>query len=202
MTTRHVLAALALAGAFLAGTATATAAQVPLRDAEPEPAGPWHPEWGDRAIGFSLPAGGGAGFGYSRLRGPRFALGFTIAGLYDLVERDVPEGTDRMARLRLSGGPEIRRYWWTDGPVSPFLHAGLNGIYEQLASDVPAWHIGGEASLGLGVEWFPAQGIGIGGYTGASAGYTWVSDDDEFMDDIRRLSIRLLTSALTLRLYF
>ena len=194
---------LALAAVAATGRAAPAGAQVPLRTAaEADTAREWHPQWGDWALGFALPYGGGAGLSFWKFRGPRLALGLSIDGAYDRQRLDTPDGTLTGTAYRLAAGPALRRYWWSEGPVSPFLRSDLTALYEYSDMGAPSWRIGGAFSLGIGAEWFPARGIGVGGYTGASAQYTWISDDDDVADDAHRLNVRLFTSALVLHLYF
>lgn len=187
-----------LFGIILAVLAAPAAAQQPAEDR-----GGWHPRWGDWSLAFALPTGGGAGLGFWKQRSPNLALGLTLEALLHSIDREGTPGSEDGTRVRLAAGPALKRYWWRDGPVSPFLHAGLDGRYERIESGGRGiWRMGGGLSLGLGAEWFPARGIGIGGHTGATASYLWTTDDDSLTPDESHLLLNLFTSSLTVQLYF
>ena len=193
---RRITVAIAL-GAWLL-TAGAAQAQGPEPDDER-----WHPRWGDWSLSFFLPDGGGPGFGLWRQTGTDVALGLTTEASVGRVERESPAGTVESSQVRLALGPALKRYWWQEGPVSPFLRLGAQGVYQRNAGGGRAtWRLGGGLSLGLGAEWFPTRGIGIGGHTGVDASYFWTTDDDDIASDEMRFDAHLFTSALSVQLYF
>lgn len=163
----------------------------------------WHPQWGDWSISFHLPSGGGAGFGFWKQRGRDIALGLTVDGTLAFSDRENPDGDVSSSELAFSVGPALKRYWWRDGPVSPFFHTGLSGIYRRAeVGATSSWRFGGGLTVGLGADWFPAEGISIGGHTGLGASYLWTTDNDDVPSDRTLLVIDLFTSALTVHLYF
>lgn len=74
----------------------------------------------------------------------------------------------RTASLR----PAIRRYWGPiDRSVAPYLLLGLKAEWIRFESGLNIRHVtrrlGGMA--GLGVDWFPAQRVSVGGHIGVEA---------------------------------
>lgn len=163
----------------------------------------WHPEWGDWSLSFHLPDGSGAGFGFWKQRSPNVALGLMLDGTVALSSRRDGFHAFSSSDIALSIGPALKRYWWRQGPVSPFLHTGLAGTYRRTeGAGSSAWRFGGGFTLGLGADWFPAEGISIGGHTGVSASYLWTTDDDEVPAIENLLVTDLFTSTLSFHLYF
>ncbi|MBW3552068.1 MAG: hypothetical protein KY466_01090 [Gemmatimonadetes bacterium] len=163
----------------------------------------WHPEWGDWSLSFHLPSGGGAGFGFWKQRGRDVALGLTVDGTLAFSDRENPDGDVSSSEVAFSVGPALKRYWWRDGPVSPFFHTGLSATYRRAeVGATSSWRFGGGLTVGLGADWFPVQGISLGGHTGLGASYLWATDNDDVPGDQSLLVIDLFTSALTVHFYF
>ena len=199
---RHPSARLFLGiAALLIGVGvTVTPAAAQLAD---RPEQRWHPQWGDWSLSFHVPTGGGAGFGFWKQRGEHLALGLTVDGTVAFSDgEDSLEGLSS-SDLALSIRPALKRYWWRDGPVSPFLHSGLSGTYRRTDTGATSsWRFGGGLSFGIGADWFPAEGISIGGHTGLGATYLWTTSNDDLATDQTRFVLDLFTSALTFHLYF
>ena len=119
---------------FAIGLALAAAASAP--DAAAQAAtgeeDRWRPQWGDWSIAFSVPSGGGAGLGLWRQTGRTMALGFIIDGALDFQSLENPD--IQLTQARITVGPALKRYWWRDGPVSPFLHVGAVAFYDSPAN--------------------------------------------------------------------
>lgn len=191
---------LGLTALLIGAAVTATPAAAQLAD---PPEQRWHPQWGDWSLSFHLPSGGGAGSGFWKQRSEHLALGLMVDGRVVFSDReDSLEGLSS-SDLALSIGPALKRYWWREGPVSPFLHSGLSGTYRRTEAGATAsWRFGGRLSLGIGADWFPTEGVSIGGHTGLGASYLWTTRNDEFATDQTLFVLDLFTSALTLHLYF
>lgn len=183
-------------------TAALSASAAAAQEADREE--PWHPDWGDWSVAFDLPEGGGAGFGFWIMSGENVALGLRADGSYGLHREETVDGELERTVMRASFGPAFKRYWWTGGPVAPFFRLGAEGTYSRVQSEgsPSEWRLGAGASLGLGADWFPAEGISIGGHTGVQGQYQWTTDDDEAADDLTSIIGSLFTSGLTLHLYF
>lgn len=199
---RNALARTTLALAALIPGLAAAPVAARAQQTEPEEAR-WHPEWGDWSLAFHLPDGGGAGFGFWKQRGHNLALGLMVDGTVARSSREGALEHVSSSALALSVGPALKRYWWRQGPVSPFFHAGLSGTYRRAEQGATSsWRFGGGLTLGLGADWFPAEAISIGGHTGIGGSYLWTTDEDDLSSDQDLLVIDLFTSALTVHLYF
>ena len=192
----RVLVPAALVAALL--VALPAAGQQPSLEDEP-----WHPQWGDWSLSFFLPDGGGGGFGLWKQYRPNTALGLTVNGRYARSTVDTPTGDLTGIHLAAAIGPALKRYWWRDGPVAPFLHSGLQGSYAVTdGGGGRVWTMGGGLTFGVGADWFPTEGISIGGHAGIQGSYSWATNDAPGSSDQSRWALDLFTSALTLQIYF
>ena len=187
---------------ILAAALLALAAAPALAQETADDASQWHPRWGDWSLSFVLPDGGAPGLGIWRQR-TDWALGVVLDADLSSTVREQPAGDLEATSLLLRFGPSFRRYWWQDGPAAPFFLFELGGLYQRNAlGDMATWRMGADARLGVGAEWFPMEGIGIGGHTGLGGSWFWTVDDDDVDDDETLLNAGLFTSALSVQIYF
>lgn len=103
-----------------------------------------------------------------------------------------------MTPWRVALAPEPRRYLRDEGPVVPFLSPRVSVGYRS-GDNGDGTRLG--ASLGLGAERFPLDGMGISGRTGVSAAYRDLEEDvgDESLET---WNVSFFRSSLRIELYF
>jgi len=155
---------------------------------------------GDYVMSFSLPSGGGPGFGLGHQWSPRTRIQFNVAVDWEQQDTEVVEGVPavRTRELSIEGGPELRIYGLLDRPVLPFFHLTAFGGYEESSLDPSALRFGGE--VGVGAEWFPLRGVGISGQSGFRLSRT--SPREDVGASVTTLRGGLFRSGLSLNLYF
>ena len=117
------------------------------------------------------------------------------------------EGTTWTASV----GPTVRWYGSRIGPVSPYLRSRLAigwGGSELYVNDVrqnEEESVSVNLSLGIGAEWYPVSGIGIGGHTGIQ----WTRTDTDRRSDSQGTdydgttqNLRTFRSGLVISFYF
>jgi hypothetical protein len=155
---RHVSGALSCLVCFLIPTAIVAQSQSSL------------PAAGSYGVSFSLPSGGGAGFGVRKMLSSIKSVGIEFQGGLSWREASQPSG-DQESRtdVRLGVSPNIRLYNRVAGPVVPFLQVVGSLAYTSAPND--GWAVDGGGGVGLGVEWLPLPGMSISGTTGVNAVY-------------------------------
>jgi len=156
------------------------------------------PAVGTHAVTFSLPDGGGAGFGIRKMRSATTNVGVEIqfgvsrrwVDSGDNNEFPPDGGTSWLVGLR----PDVRLYRRTEGPVLPFLE--WNGHLGYQGASGGRWVVDGSVGAGLGVEWFPLQGMSLSGSTGLAGTYTGADSG------AHSLAVGMFRSELILNLYF
>lgn len=166
---------------------------------------------------FDVPAygsnTGSAAFGVWEMVGARTNLGLTLGVTVYGRDREAG-GTDQTdASTYVQVGVAAKRYLATARAVAPFVVAGVFGRGNYLRRDGAGyeeqqrgWGAGVEA--GVGVEWFPARHLSVGGHTGftlASDRYTAEQErPDGTRDEIRDSggSFGTYTTALSVQIYF
>jgi hypothetical protein len=214
---RRLISSGFLFGALLTGGG-AGAQEVPAplsADTLPAPATPLVP--GARSLSFSISGSGSGAFGYWRMRSERLNVGWEVAfnGQQEWsASRHVSGATaDRTAtHLSVGVGPRLRRYAETTQRVAPFAETGVSVGYSYLRGrDTNAsgevfshdGHVGALfGSVGLGLEWFPADRVSASGFTGVSAGLQYLQGSSTGGSH-ESLSIRAgtFTTGLSLRIY-
>jgi hypothetical protein len=187
----HWKLALAL-GTLLVGGAPALHAQEGRAPA-PTPVG-------DYVMSFSLPSGGGPGFGIGHQWSPRTRIQFQVAVDWEQQDTELAEGVPsvRTRDLSIEGGPELRIYGLLDRPVLPFFHLTAFGGYEESSLDPSSLRFGGE--VGVGAEWFPVRGVGISGQSGFRLVRS--APRENLSPSVTTLRGALFRSGLSLNLYF
>lgn len=159
------------------------------------------PEVGTYGVAFNLPDGGGAGFGLRKMISERTNLGIDVT--LDLDRREFEDeaiGTDAATDWSIAVSPDLRLYRDARGPVVPFLEIdALLGYAEE--SDVRSGITVG-AGAGIGVEWFPLDGMSISGSTGVSARFSHDESDTASPASRDQFLVTAFRSQLTLNLYF
>jgi hypothetical protein len=155
------------------------------------------PEVGSYAVMFSLPEGGGAGFGIRKMRGPTTNVGLEVqvGASHRWVSGEFAPSDDTSWSLGLR--PDVRLYRRTDGPVVPFLE--WHGRVGYGGSSNDAWSLSTALGVGLGVEWFPLEDMSVSGSTGVAGMYARNSNTSSAGS---QLSFGAFRSELTLNLYF
>lgn len=156
------------------------------------------PDPGSYGISFSLPSGGGAGFGIRRMLTGQRSLGAEIQLGLSWQDVDYPDNDeDSRTAFGIGVSPDLRLYRGTSGPVVPFIE--VEGTISYQRSSGGAWGMGAGAGVGLGVEWIPLEGMSISGSTGIAADF---GHNDNHGRSADRLSVGLFRSELKLNLYF
>ena len=183
--------------------------------AHPSPQGPLA-ERGTWALGFALPSSEGSSFSLWRVRSPETALGLEGAFYWALNDRDLEVWSDRQShRLRLQLRPTFKRYLPLRSRVAPYVYyQAVGGFYgvksEDGANEVTTSRAELGVGVGLGVDWFPFQRVGIGGRTGLDLSYRFGESStssllgrvDGHPSTDRDLSLSTLRSDLTALVYF
>jgi len=156
------------------------------------------PDPGSYGVSFSLPSGGGAGFGVRRMLTGQRSLGAEIQLGLSWQDVDYPDSEeDSQTSFGIGVSPDLRLYRDAKGPVVPFVE--VEGTISYQRSPGGAWGMGGGAGAGLGVEWIPLEGMSISGSTGIAADF---DHNDNHGRSADRLSVGLFRSELKLNLYF
>lgn len=157
---------------------------------------------GKTSIAFSIPQSGSTSFGVWKQQTPVRALGIESSLQYG--RHDYRSSNSETRELQIGVAPVMKWYRATSGNVAPFLRGsagvGYNRI-EQQTGDVGVERGGFNinASVGLGVDWFPLSGISIGGFTGLGATF---GKTNPSLADTRSLFIGTNTSSITMHIYF
>jgi hypothetical protein len=155
------------------------------------------PEVGTHAAMFSLPEGGGAGFGIRKMRGPTTNVGLEVQfGASHRWASDEVESSEHTS-WSLGLRPDVRLYRRTDGPVVPFLE--WNGRLGYAGSSNDSWSLSTSLGVGLGVEWFPLDDMSVAGSSGVAGSYSKSSNPSS---EGNESSFGAFRSELTLNLYF
>lgn len=136
---------------------------------------------GRRALAFTLPNGGGAGFGLWRVTAPDRARGFFVNLNLQWSHSGADGFSGTGSEVSLAAGPQRRHYAKIAGPVVPFVQSGLTlgGSYRWNTSTGPTPQSGGTghsvsgnlgAQLALGAEWFAFRRVSLEAHTGIGAG--------------------------------
>lgn len=131
---------------------------------------------GAYALSFGIPEGGQGELGIWKMVSERTGLGLEVGLGASRTELDRAPGEQTSTRWEVAAGLAARRYLATTRAVAPFLTGRLSAAYLEGRSDSPgidtehsAWRTA--LSGGLGVEWFPARSVSVGGHTGAALSY-------------------------------
>jgi Autotransporter beta-domain len=133
------------------------------------------PEKGAWSVSFAFPDGGGTAFGLTTMIANSWSVGLEI----DLQSSDTDleptagsvaassEVDDRQFMI----GPVVKKYLGHRGPVAPFLRGSFGfGWNSNTTRQTNAtrkfdtFTFG--ARVGIGADWFPVEGISLGGFTG------------------------------------
>lgn len=151
---------------------------------------------GTRSISLSL--NGDANFGLWQFTSSRRARGLVL-GVNASFGGQTNGGNT--SDVTLSIGPRWKLYMEDHGPVAPYMSIGadIRGS-RSTGGGQSTSGFGLDGILGLGVDWFPANRVSIGGYTGARLGpaWTWSSPGARQW----ALSLKTLTTGVTLQIYF
>jgi len=156
------------------------------------------PAVGSHGLTFSLPEGGGAGFGIRKMTSERKSVGVELQ--VGVAWHRFEEGGDEehsQTSFSLGVAPDLRLYRRGAGPVVPFLE--LSGRAGYQASDSEAWAVNGSAGVGLGVEWIPLPSMSVSGSTGMALVAQYA---DSGASSQTRLNLGAFRSRISLNLYF
>lgn len=158
------------------------------------------PPVGKHAVTFSIPNGGGSGFGIRKMRSAATNVGLEVQLGVNRQWVDTGDNNDFPPDDRTSWSlglrPDVRMYRRIEGPVIPFLEWSGRLGYRR-ASGGP-WALDGAVGVGLGVEWFPLEGMSISGSTGMAGTYSRSNSTST----TNNLALGLFRSDLILNLYF
>ena len=127
------------------------------------------PDPGDRALSFSLPSGGGYGFGLRWMRSDGRSLGLDVTPSLDWRRNETDDESETTWALSIR--PELRLYRGdAAGPVVPFAQYRLSVGYSSHTQDRYGFGVG--ADVGIGVEWFPLEAMSVSGSTGLGLDYS------------------------------
>jgi len=170
------------------------------------------PEKGTWSVSFALPEGGGSNFGIANLVGEQWQLGLEMN--FQSSDTDLgPVGDNNAAENEIDDknfliGPVIKYYIGESGPVAPYLRAsfgaGWNNNEVRQTNAVRVTKTTDYSSrLAVGAEWFPVDGISIGGHTGVLLRYTRAEStiNDNGVEQIT-WSTNTFRSGLNLRIWF
>lgn len=155
------------------------------------------PAPGTYAVTFSLPSGGGGGFGVRKVLGSGANAGLELLLGYSRNSTDAQNGEVTRSRYHLGLAPDVRLYRGSAAPVIPFVE--ISGDVSYLGSDDDAWELQAGTGIGLGVEWFPLTSMSVSGSTGLRLQLARTEND---LVTSNRLSLASVRSALRLNLYF
>ncbi|MEN8376056.1 MAG: hypothetical protein ABFS34_11460 [Gemmatimonadota bacterium] len=181
---------------------------------------------GRRSLEFNLAdVFGGFGdqgrFGYWSMRSDRTALGLFANVAFSRSDTDRTQDeveTDRTS-FAVSLGPSLKRYVRTVGPVAPYIRGDLAAGIQRTSDDFVSPQATAEststafiASAGflLGAEWFPLEGISVGGHTGLVLDFVHDSQEqtvsgpvsDLIETDFSRISVSTVTTGLLFQIWF
>lgn len=163
-----------------------------------------------RARSVSVGVNDGVEFGYwnriSRRADVGLNLGFSVETLGD------DTGDQKLRTFSLE--PALKLYAAPDGAFLPYGYASVFGSYGRLSATGTGGGNDGSAtvrndqreygaSLGLGLDWFPARRISLGAHVGVAGGYRSQELSGPF-DDQKQDGVFLntLSSGLRVHLYF
>ena len=191
---------LASALLLLAAAAVPASAQSPV------------PDDADWSVSFALPEGGGSNFGLARMVGDLWQFGLEIG--FESSDTDLgPVGNNGAAENEVDDksfliGPVIKRYIGVSGPVAPYLRASFgagwtNNEVRQTNAVRVAKTRNFSSRLAVGAEWFPVEGISIGGHTGVLLQYIRAENtvNEAGVEQIT-WSTNTFRSGLNLRIWF
>jgi hypothetical protein len=128
--------------------------------------------------------------------------GRTSVGLVGSVQsaESVSGSSTQEIRL-LSLSPQVKRYWTTTGPVLPYAHGSLAVSGTEFGSAQQSRSYGASAAVGL--DWFPARRISIGGHSGVALSRSVVRSHDAQGEETEASgwSLRTFTTAIRVHLY-
>jgi hypothetical protein len=138
------------------------------------------PEKGTWTIGFVLPDGGGTSMGGWRMVSDRVLLGLEVDFQSSDSDTEPTEGalaaSSEFDEKNFTLGPRLKLYLGHKGPVASYLRFG-GGIGwssdQQLSTNTIREQTTYQLFLrnSVGADWFPTEGISIGGYTGFQLTY-------------------------------
>lgn len=141
-----------------------------------------------RARSISLAVNDGIEIGYWTRLSERSDLGLNVGVALETLGNDDTE----QSLLSISFEPAIKRYATADGPFLPYGYGSLIFSYGRLTSGVTQGGADVEitrdqqrygASAGIGMDWFPAQRISVGGHAGLAGGYQSTEAGGDFFQE-------------------
>lgn len=178
---------------------------------EPDRAGDWRPARGDRSIAFAVPESGAGTIALWWHRSRDAAVGLQLGFSADAGLRTGGDDPDQFGSdASVSLGPAFKSYRGHLGPVAPYFATGfgLSGFLRYRAVDDPAvdprtlWGAGAYVRMGVGVDWFVAERVSIGGHIGGRISYRFRPGREAADPDIHTLDLGTRTGGLTFHLYF
>lgn len=193
-------------------TRVGTLALAAVLTSAPAAAQAWRPEEGDRALVFTLPTawgggGGSGGIGLWWQRSDRTALGMDLLLGFRQQRSgsDVQERTNQSLTFGLS--PALKRYFEGTTTTAPFLRGDVGVELSRSWHDRPLGRNDGGYSVrfrlggGFGIDWFPVQGLGIGGHAGIAAQYG-INGSNASDVTSHSISVGTFTTGLSILFYF
>jgi autotransporter-like protein len=170
------------------------------------------PESGTWNVSFSFPDAGGTSFGLTRMVGTGWSVGLEVDFRSSDTDVAPTEGSvaassevdDRQFLI----GPVIKKYLRHRGPVAPFIRTSFgagwtNNTTRQTNATRQFDTFTFSVRAGVGADWFPVDGISLGGFTGLLLNRT---DATNTLNDVGLTqdswAVTTFRSNLVLRIWF
>lgn len=133
------------------------------------------PEKGAWSVSFSFPDGGGTSFGLTKMVAPSWSLGLEIDFQASDTDLKPTEGSvaasSEVDDNQFLIGPVLKKYLRPRGSVAPFIRTSFglgwtNTTTRQTNAEREFSTFVFSARGGVGADWFPLEGISLGGFTG------------------------------------
>jgi len=170
------------------------------------------PESGTWSLSFAFPEGGGPNFGIANLVSDDWQVGLEVN--LQSSDTDVgPVGDNRAAQSEVDDksfliGPVIKRYVGARESVAPYLRASFGASWDsnevnQTNGTRVTENTSYSSRLAVGAEWFPLEGISIGGHTGVVLRYNRAENtvNDAGIEQIT-WSVNTFRSEVNFRIWF
>ena len=170
------------------------------------------PEKGAWNVSFSFPNGGGSSFGLSTMVAPSWSLGLVVDLQSSDSDINPTEGSiaasSEVDDREFLIGPVLKKYFRSRGSVAPFLRSSValgwtNRETRQTNAERVFDTFTYSGRLGVGADWFPLEGISLGGFTGVlvtRVDVTSTLNDLGITQDT--WAVTTFTSDLVLRIWF
>ena len=158
---------------------------------------------GTHFVQLPFPTDAGSGtVGFWKMRSDRSALGIVGTVHITHVSQDsVASGDPRFSNTDIELGPAFRRYYRVHPNVAGYGTLGVSAVYHHFheINDTHGTFWGGNASVGIGAEWFPFERVSLGGTSSIRAGFL---DSSGATTVGSQFYVTTATSSVGLTIYF